>query len=988
MQNKGAIKFLIYTLIIVALYQLSFTFVALKIKSDAKQYGGGNYAKEVHYLDSMQNQKVYNLLVKNFTLKECLDRQINLGLDLQGGMNIMLQVNVPSLVRELSNNSADPVFNQAFGEALTDFQSGKGDFIDLLQIKFEKLVPNNNYGLAAIFANSPQLRGIVDFSKTNEEIIAVLKDQSKSSIDNIFNVLRTRIDRFGVTQPNIQQIEGKRGRILVELPGIKDEKRVQKLLEQSAALDFYLTYEASEVWPILERVDVRASEILASKQNKKDSSNVVVDTNQSLLQNIDTTKTLLDTTKINEDINKHPLLSRIYPAIDQNKNIVPGPLIGFVQAKDTAEINKILQMPQINSMLPKDLKFAWTVKPSSRYQAGGIYELVALKTTPQGNSQLGGEVILNAVHNFDQNRGSAEVSMTMTPSAAQKWADLTGQNIGKSIAIVLDDEVYSYPTVQGKITGGVSQITGNFTIEEAQDLANVLKSGKLPIKIDIIELNHVGPSLGKESINSSVLAFIAAFFVILLYMVLYYNRAGFVSTVALLVNLFLIIGVLASLGAVLTLPGIAGLILTIGTAVDANVIINERVFEEIKSGKSLKKAITDGYSNSYSAIIDANVTTLITGIILYSFGHGPIQGFATTLIIGILTSLLSAIFVTRLIFEGMLNKEKNITFFSKFSENILTKTKVDFIKIRKIAYIFSTVVIIVGIASIFLRGFDMGIDFVGGRTYVMRFDNKVNTLEMTNILEKEFGTKPEVKTYGGDNQVRITTKYKINVNDAKIDQEIKEKFYNSLKPYLADKTYEQFESGVILSQQVVGPTIAKDIKTGAAKSVLFALIAIFLYIFIRFSKWQFSLGATVALVHDTLFTLSLFSLLWGILPFSLEIDQAFIAAILTVIGYSVNDTVIVFDRIRENLGLHPKRSLIENMNISMNQTLRRTLNTALTTIFTLLILFIFGGTVLRGFVFAITIGIIIGTYSSIFIATPVAFDTMKKAKLPDNTENK
>lgn len=973
MQNKGAIKLLIYTLILASLYQLSFTFVVVKIKNDAKKYSQGNYEKEIQYLDSLQNQKVYNFLyLKRFTLKECQDRQLNLGLDLQGGMNIMLEVNVPALVQFLSNYNQDSLFNKAFNEALVDYRSGRGEFIDLLKEKYEKYVPSKT-GLAAIFATSPHLRGIVDFNKTNDEVIAILKNQSQSSIDNIFNILRTRIDRFGVTQPNIQQIEGRTGRILVELPGVKEPNRVRRLLERSASLEFYLTYEASEIWNVIEKIDEKAAQLMFLKGTDTTSA----DTSSTLLtkNNLQTA----DTTLI-EQQKKHPLFTYLYPNVDRDGKILPGPIIGYVRASDTAIVGKILRMPEIVALMPRDLKLTFTVKPSERIKTPVVYELIALKTTPEGKAQLGGEVIANANHSFDQTRGSAEVTMAMTPTAAKIWADLTGNNVGKSIAIVLDNQVYSYPVVQSKITGGVSQITGNFTIEEAQDLANVLKSGRLPVDVNVIEMNVVGPSLGKESINNSLVAFVAAFIVVLIYMIFFYGRAGWVSTLALLVNIFLIIGVLASLGAVLTLPGIAGLILTLGTAVDANVIINERVFEEIKAGKSIRKAISDGYSNSYSAILDANVTTLLTGIILYTFGHGPIQGFATTLIIGILTSLLTAIFVTRLIFERLLDKEKPISFVTKLSEKILANVNIDFLRIRKIAYLVSAAIILLGLISMFTRGFDLGIDFVGGRVYVIEFKNlkKVNTLDITSKLEKEFGSKPEVKTYGADNQVRITTKYKINEDNVAVDEEIKAKIYKALADYLQNVKYEEFSQEYIKSQQVVGPTIAKDIKRGAVNSTIFALIVIFLYILVRFTKWQFSLGATVALIHDTLITLGLFSLLKGIVPFSLEIDQSFIAAILTVIGYSVNDTVIVFDRIRENLKLHPNRDLLENMNTSINHTLRRTLNTSMTTIFTLLVLFIFGGTVLRGFVFAITIGIIVGTYSSIFVATPIAYDTIVK----------
>ncbi len=1014
MQNKGAIRLLIIALILVSIYQLSFTFFALKAKNDAEEYGQGDYSKEVAYLDSMQQQEVYNLLITKYTLKDCQDRQLNLGLDLQGGMNVILQVSVPSLVKELSNNSKDQNFNKAFEEALKEYKKGGGDFISLFQQKYEEIAPNAK--LASIFATSPQLRGQIDYDYTNDEVIELLKEQAKSSIDNAFNVLRTRIDRFGVTQPKIQQLESQNGRILVELPGVKDEDRVRKLLQQSASLEFYLTYNVTEIWNIIEDIDAKLATMTNQKIPKeKDTSSLLTqdttatsDTSSTLLAQdttgVDTTSLLTDvdedTTSLVSDtteadlnkeeyLKKHPLLGRIYPPLDQENQLVEGPIVGYVPVSDTAAINKFLEMPEVQAMLPRDLKLAWTVKRDARFEGKVVFDLIALKTTPEGTAQLGGDVISNARHNFNQNKGSAEVTMIMNASAAKKWAELTGQNIGKSIAIVLDGDVYSYPTVQSKITGGVSQITGNFTIEEAQDLSNVLKSGKLPVTINIVELNHVGPSLGQESINAGLLSFLIAFLVVLVYMVLYYNKAGWVSDVALIANMFFIVGVLASLGAVLTLPGIAGIVLTIGMSVDANVIIYDRIRDELRAGKGVKKAIADGYSKAYSAIIDANVTTLLTGVILYIFGHGPIQGFATTLIIGIFTSLFSAIFITRIIFEGWLKKNKKINFASNWSKNILANPKYNLLGKRKIGYIISSILIIISIGALVVRGLDLGVDFIGGRTYVVRFNNDVNTLTMTDYLTEEFGSAPEVKTYGSENQVKITTKYKINSEDPEIEDKITEKMYSALLPvFEKEVNYETFKNKFIMSSQKVGPTIASDIKKSAGYSVLFALLIIFFYIFIRFKNWQFGLGATAALLHDSLITIGLFSLFWGILPFSLEIDQAFIAAILTVVGYSVNDTVIIFDRIREFFKLHPKREKFNTVNSALNSTLSRTLNTSVTTFFVLLTIFIFGGTVIRGFVFALMVGVVIGTYSSLFVASPVAFDTLKRVDIKEEKEEK
>ncbi len=988
MQNKGAIRLLIILLILVTLYQLSFTFFVLDAKKSAKEYGNGDYRKEVAYLDSMSNKVVYNFVwLKKYTLKECQERQINLGLDLQGGMNVILQVSVPNLLRELSNNSDDVTFNKALENAKKESNDNTEDFIDVFYREYKKI--NNKANLATIFAQSPQLRGQIDFDATNEEVIEVLKRETQIAIDNAFNILRTRIDKFGVTQPNIQQIDGATGRILVELPGVKDEGRVRNLLQQSAALDFYLTYESAEIWPILEQIDAKLPKILNQDIDIIDTN--IVDTNSLITS--DTTSLLSDTNniavndtaKIDENLSKedylkeHPLIGRIYPSIDENSKLLPGPVIGYVSVIDTAEINRLLALPEVKALLPRDLKLAWTVKPDDRFKDGIIYDLISLKTTPEGTSQLGGDVIVNASHNFDQNKGSAEVSMVMNGGAAKKWAELTRQNVGKSIAIVLDGQVYSYPTVQGEISGGVSQITGNFTLQEAQDLANVLKSGKLPVKITIAELNHVGPSLGKESINAGFISFIIAFLLVLIYMFVYYNKSGLIANVALIANVFFIIGVLASLGAVLTLPGIAGIVLTLGMAVDANVIIFERIKEELKAGKGIKKAIADGYSNAYSAIIDGNVTTLLTGIILYIFGHGPIQGFATTLIIGILTSLFSAIFISRLIFQRLLDKDKEIKLSFKWSENILSNTKFDFIGKRKVFYIISASILLLGIISLAIRGLDLGVDFVGGRTYVIAFDKEVNTNDVSVMFEKEFDSKAEVKTYGSDNQVKITTKYQIDSEDENIESVIEEKMYNSFRTLLKDGTsLEQFKNDYIKSAQKVGPTIASGIKRSAILSIFFALVVIFLYIFIRFKNWQFGLGGTVAIFHDSLITLSMFSIFYGVLPFSLEIDQAFIAAILTVIGYSINDTVIIFDRIREYFRDHPKRDKLETMNAAINSTLTRTLNTSLTTLVVLFAIFMFGGTVIKGFVFALLVGILVGTYSSIFVAAPITYDTLKR----------
>ncbi len=1002
MQNKGAIRLLIIILVLVTLYQLSFTYFVLDAKKDARNYANGDFRKEAAYLDSMANQEVYNFIwIRKYTLKECQERQVNLGLDLQGGMNVVLQVSVPNLVRELSNNNQDPKFNQAIKLAKEEAKTSTNDFISLFQEKYEELAPGSQ--LAAIFAQAPQLRGQIDFSYSNDQVIELLRTESQASIDNAFNILRTRIDRFGVTQPNIQQLE-QSGRILVELPGVKEEDRVRKLLQQSASLDFYLTYEAAEVWKTIEEIDSKLAKMEAATNGvDNEITDEVVVEDSTVMENSDTTSLLndpeIDTTSIISDtaqvdqtreefLKDHPFAGRIYPATDQSGKFLQGPVLGYVSATDTAVINKYLAMPEVRALLPRDLILAWTVKPNEFITGAVYYNLIALKTTADGHSQLGGDVITTARHNFNQNKGSAEVTMVMNASAAKKWATLTGQNIGRSIAIVLDGQVYSYPNVSSEITGGVSQITGNFTIEEAQDLSNVLKSGKLPVKINIAELNHVGPSLGKASIKAGFSSFLIAFLVVLIYMFLYYNRAGLVANIALISNMFFIIGVLASLGGVLTLPGIAGIVLTIGMSVDANVIIYDRIREELRAGKGVKKAIADGYKHAYSAIIDANVTTILTGVVLYTFGHGPIQGFATTLIIGIFSSLFSAIFITRIVFEGLLKKEKQIKFASKWSENILVSPKVNFLGKRKTFYIVSAVLIVLSIGSFFARGLDLGVDFVGGRTYVVEFKDKVNSVDLATKLEKEFGTLPEVKTYGSANKVKITTKYEIDSEDPEIESKINMMMYTAFKSVLGDDvTFDQFKTENIQFSQKVGPTIASDIKRSALYAILLSLLFIFLYIFIRFKNWQFGLGATVALIHDSIIVLGIFSLGYGLLPFSLEVDQAFIAAILTVVGYSVNDTVIIYDRIREFFNLHPKRDRFENTNAALNSTLSRTLNTSLTTFFVLLTIFIFGGAVIRGFVFALMVGVLVGTYSSLFVASSITFDTMNaNAKKEDKKQ--
>jgi len=1018
MQNKGAIKFFAIALAIVCLFQLSFTFFSKRVekkannfamsdeaKSQAKQLAKGNAtlelklldsigkARERYYLDSMANQPVFNILVRKYTYQECKERELNLGLDLKGGMNVTLEVSVVDIVRALSGYSNNPVFTQAIDKAVQKQRNSQSDFVTLFGESFTEVDPNAK--LAAIF-NTVELKDRVNFNSTNDEVIAVIRQETKGAIDRTFNILRTRIDRFGVAQPNIQQLQTA-GRILVELPGIKEPDRVRKLLQGTAQLEFWETYQFSELVPFFEDANKRlaASGTIDTTSVAPDSTaNVAVPLKDTtVVAKSDTAKSKLldqisesDTTdKSKQSFEKYakenPLYAYMNPAIfpDKDGKYFPGQgaTVGFSAIKDTARVNRMLK--EVKGVFPRDLKLAWTVKPQK--DRPEVLELNALKVTSRdGKAPLGGDAVVDARQDFDPN-GRVEITMLMNSDGAKTWKRLTADNIGNQIAIVMDGYVYSAPRVNGEIPNGRSSITGDFSVEEALDLANILKAGKLPAPARIVQEEIVGPSLGRESINAGLASFVIAFLLVLLYMGLYYNRAGWIADIALVTNIFFIFGVLTSLGAVLTLPGIAGIVLTLGMAVDANVIIYERIREELRAGKGLRLAIHDGYSNAYSAIIDGNVTTLLTGIVLYIFGSGPIQGFATTLIIGIITSLFTAIFISRIIFERLLNKNKNISFDNPFTKNAFTNVNINFISIRKKLYIASGVVIFIGIISLATKGLNFGVDFTGGRTFIVRFDKDVSTNDVRASLAKQFGEAPEVKTFGGDNQVKITTKYIIEDDTRAADSIVETRLFEGVKQfYTISMTRAEFTSDddakVLgrLSSQKVGPTIADDIKQGAVLAVFFALLVIFIYIAIRFKKWQYGLGGLISLTHDTLITVSLYSIFYGLLPFNLEVDQAFIAALLTIIGYSINDTVIIFDRIREHLTLYPKRSLQDNMNHAMNGTLGRTFNTAGTTLVVLIAIFIFGGEVIRGFVFALMVGIAIGTYSSIFNATPIAFD--------------
>ncbi len=991
MQNKGFIRFFAIALALACLFQLSFTFVSQRIQSKAKKYAQGDANKELRYLDSIANEPVYNFLwLKKYTFRECQEKELNFGLDLKGGMNVTLEVSVADVVRSLAHFTNDSTFNKAIAKA-KELQKNSGeDFITLFGKAFQQIDPNAR--LAAFFI-SKDLK--IDFNTPNEEVLNIIRKEADGAISNSFNVLRNRIDRFGVIQPNIQKI-ATTGRILIELPGVKDPERVRKLIQGTANLEFWQTYENAEVYPMLEKANSILAELLKNKGEQKDTvSKVITDstktasdtTKNSLLETIKSQKDT--TTKITPGDNtpeqfkqNNPLFSVLYPSVDNEKKLANGAAVGLVLGKDTATVNKYLAMKQVKALFPINLKFYWSYKPLPKTE---IYQLIAIKIDPRTNkAPLDGSVITNARVDFSNMTNEPEVSMSMNGEGAKEWARLTRDNIGRQIAIVLDNYVYSFPVVRQEIKGGNSSISGGFTLEEATDLANVLQSGKLSAPAVIIEEAIVGPTLGKENINASLISFILAFLLVLIYMVFFYGKPGLIADIALATNVFFLIGVLVSLGAVLTLPGMAGIVLTLGMAVDANVIIYERTREELKAGKGIKLAVADGYKNAYSAIIDGNVTTLIVGVILYFFGSGPIQGFATTLIIGILTSLFTAIFISRLIFEFGFNKNWNFVFDTKITRNWMDNTKINFIKLRKPAYIFSSCVIILGFISLFTKGLNWSVDFTGGRTYVVRVDQDVRVNDVRSSLTKAFdGDAPEVKTFGSNNQIRITTKYLIKENNT--DSLVTRKLYLGLKPlYKKDITFADFSSASnisnlgIMSSSKVGPTIADDIKVGAIISIILALLGISLYITIRFRKWQWGIGAAASLFHDTMFVIAFFSIFNGIMPFNLDVDQSFIAAILTIIGYSINDTVIIFDRIREYGKIHPRWDMAVSINAAINSTLRRTINTCGTTLIVLIVIFIFGGTVLKGFIFALLIGIGIGTYSSVFIATPVAYDILRR----------
>ena len=994
MQNKGLVITLAVCLALVSSFYLSFSFVTKYHSNKAVEYAQGDAAKEYQYLDSVAGEKVWF----GYTLKECREKEINLGLDLKGGMNVTMEVSVPDILRVLSGHSTSETFNKAIALANEKQKSSGEDYLTLFFNSFEELDPNAQ--LASVFSTF-ELKDKVSLTSTNEEVKKVVIEEVDGAINNSFNVLRTRIDRFGVVQPNIQKLS-QTGRILIELPGIKEPERVRKLLQGSANLEFWETYDLSEILPQLAQINGEIAKANASTESvaeevKEEKAASDVESLVEGLENDSLAQLEADQKAAVEEYKKNnPLFVVLNPSVNQAGQAYRGPVVGTVHYTDTAKVSAMLNSQVAKSVLPRDLKFAWTVKAID--EADSFYQLVALKSQTSGRPSLEGDVITDARADFGQTSAYANVSMTMNAEGARDWQRITRDNIGKSIAIVLDGYVYSFPTVQNEIAGGNSQITGNFTVEEAKDLANTLNSGKMPAPARIIQEDVVGPSLGQEAIRNGLWSFALGFLLIMLYMIVYYGLIpGLIADFALLCNVFLLVGILSSFSAVLTLPGIAGIVLTMGMAVDANVLIYERIREELRAGKGMRKAIQDGFGNAISAIVDSNVTSFLTGAILAIFGTGPIKGFAVTYMIGIVSSFLTAVFICRLMLELYAKKEdaKELSFTTKLMQNFLQNTKVNFIGARKVTYILSGILLVISILGVtpkVMGKLNLGIDFSGGRNYIVRFAQDVNTEEVNASLDNVFmAAKAELNdeetfslnviTIGSANQVRVSTNYLINDNSENVDETIEALLYEGCKPFLAENiTLDEFKSteinpeiGIMQSQKV-GPAVADDITQSAVWAVLAALVAIFLYVLVRFRNFAFSVGALVGLAHNALIVLGAYALLWKVMPFSMEIDQAFIAAILTVIGYSINDTVVVFDRVREYKGLYPKRELNLNINNALNDTLSRTFSTSMSTFVVLLAIFCFGGETIRGFVFALLIGVIVGTYSSLCVATPLAYD--------------
>ena len=1006
MQSKGAIRLVAILLGLACLWQLSFTLVTNLQEKKAAKYADAAVAafrqsaafnnvsaedqayvldsiaksRNARYLDSIATEKVYF----GYTYKDVKSKEINLGLDLKGGMNVMLQVQLEDLVKALAGGNQTPEFNKAIELARERSVNSRQDFISLFADAWKEV--SNGQRLASIFGTY-EMHDRINATSTDEQVISVIRADAESAIANSFNVLRNRIDRFGVTQPSIQKL-GNSGRILVELPGVKEPERVRKLLQGTASLEFWTTYYYEEIEPYLNDANTVLAQMLATEEIPAEPAEgaEVAEEKASDLVSEELQANTEDTEALDNYRKQNPLFAVLQPSGYRGNAC-----LGFAQAADTAIVNRYLSMPQVREVFPAEFRAMWSVQPSDRVSGGNVYELVAIKAaTRDGKAPLDGGSVTDARVSYDGqgvNQGSPTVSMTMNAEGANVWARLTKDNINRQIAIVLDGMVYSYPNVQNEITGGNSQITGNFTVEEATDLTNVLKSGKLPAPAKIIQEQVVGPSLGSRSIKAGMISFLIAFLLVLIYMVLFYKGAGLIADVALLCNVLFLFGTLVSFGAVLTLPGIAGLVLTLGMAVDANVIIYERIKEELAAGKGLSKAVADGYKNAYSAIIDGQVTTILTGIVLFIFGSGPVQGFATTLIIGIITSILTSIFITRLIIDGRLARGKNVSFESSWSKGFLKNTHVDFLGKRKYSYMISGALIVIAIASICIKGFTYGVDFQGGRTYVVRFDQGVTAEAVRAAVEDQFDEgSVEVKQFGGASQMKITTTYKVNDESSEVDAEVEGKIFDALKPFFTDSnmTLADFTSTLdnpngIISSDKVGPTIANDMKRDAIIAVIIALFVIFAYIAFRFKGWTWGLGGVVSLAHTAIIIIGFFSLFTGILPFNLDVDQTFIAAILTIIGYAINDNVVIFDRIREMKGLHPKDDFKDTVNRALNATLTRTVNTSVSTLLPMLAIAFFGGESIRGLSVALCLGILIGTYASIMIGTPVMYDATLKA---------
>ena len=995
MQNKGIVIVTAVLLTLASIFYLSFSAATYYYDSEAAKIE--DPIAQQDYKDSVKYLGIYSY-------QKCLETKIGLGLDLKGGMNVILEISVPDVVENLADHKTDVAFTKSMEQARAEEETSQEDFITLFINAYHKNAPGHK--LAEIFATQ-QLQGKVNPQSTDSEVEKALRQEVQAAIDNSFNVVRTRIDKFGVVQPNIQKLEGQEGRIMVEMPGISEPERMRKLLQGSANLEFWETYNAQEIIPYLVQLDSRmandgqqeakadttakdaevADTVAAKKEAPKAKFQIKNDTKKTAVK--ETPEAQLAEAK-----KQHPLL-----ALLQTTNGNSLALVGYASVRDTAAINSIIYSELAKQVLPSDVKLLWGAKPADGIAAKNIYELYALKiTTTTGRAPLEGDVITDAKDQFDQITGQPEVSMSMNADGARRWAALTKANIDKAIAIVLDGVVYSAPRVNGEITGGQSSISGSFTIEDTKDLANTLKSGRMPAPARIVQEEVVGPTLGAQSIQQGVISFIIAFVVLMVYMVLMYNFVpGMLANCALLVNLFFTLGILTSFQAALTMSGIAGMVLSLGTAVDANVLIYERTKEELKSGKGIKQAVAAGYSNAFSAIFDSNITSLLTGIILYSFGTGPIRGFATTWMIGIVCSFFSAVYLTRLVWEYKLKRDKwlNQTFVTGISRNLMQGTRYKFMSIYRKTFTLAVVAVVVFIVSFFVRGLARSIDFTGGRNYVVQFEKSVQPEDIRGIIAEAFpGSTTSALSLGTDNKtIRISTNYKIESNSPTVDDEAETILYNALKKagLVSQKNVEDFKNpdirqgGSIISSSKVGPSVAKDITQGAIISVLIALVAIFLYILVRFRNVAFSVGSTVALALDALVVIGLFSLLQGCLPFSLEVDQAFIGAILTVIGYSINDKVVVFDRIRENLRLHPKQDIQKVFNDSINQTLARTINTSLSTLIVLLCILFLGGKSIQAFAFAMTLGVIFGTLSSIFIASPIAYLVMGR-KIQEEVE--